>query len=68
MNDSLDSINSYNTKCNHFMKCKACKNCGKCKNDGVEWCEIRKTCKKKNQILVKVITKYMKTLNVILNI
>ena len=51
MNDSLDSINSYNTKCNHFMKCKACKNCGKCKNDGVEWYEIRKTCKKNIKFL-----------------
>ena len=28
------------------MKCKACKSGEKCKDDGIEWCEIRKTCKK----------------------
>ena len=46
LSDSLDSINSYNTKCKRFMKCKTCKSGEKCKDDGIEWCEICKTCKK----------------------
>lgn len=36
----------YNKKLKHCIKSKDCKKCEKCKNDGIEWCEIFKTCKK----------------------
>ena len=66
MNDSLDSLvcnltrNLYNTKYKHCMECKDCKN--------VKSVEILALNGEKNyQIIVKIVTKYMATVNAVLN-
>ena len=52
MNGSLDSfvdnltLNLYNTKFKHFMKCGDCKKFQNYKDDGTECCETFKICKK----------------------
>lgn len=48
------------------MKCKNCKKCEECKGDGNECCEICRSCKK-YQIIVNIVSQYIKTVNVTFN-
>lgn len=72
VNDSLDSLinnlscDIYNATCKHFVKCKNYKECEKCVNDSLEWWKIC-TDSEKKLIVVKAVTKYMKTVNVVWN-
>ena len=72
MKESVDILvnnpsgSTYKRKCKHCMKCKDCKKCYECKDDsknGVKSVKIVKTC----QIIAKNGTKYMKIMNVSLN-
>ena len=66
MNGPLDRLvdnltcNFCNTKCKHYMKCKDCKKCKTCD-------EIVKLVQN-YQIVVKIATRYMNTVDVFLNI
>ena len=63
MNDSLDCLvdnltrNLYNTKCKRCMKCVKM----------MALNGVKKSCKKNYQIIAKNVTKYKKTVSIVLN-